>query len=160
MQAQMKLFRAERNTYITGFSLFMLLLLRRLMTLISKQAHLEAINKAIESQAKGASEQAKKLLSENEELSKGSGGKVTQSSEESETEKKELLGKIEDLKGKLNTSTEKLEKAEKDLGAMKMQSEGLHREYDRILDEHNRLEKKLSILGDVSSQVSSHVKDD
>ena len=62
----MKLFRAQRNLYITGFSLFMIVVLRRLIMLISAQAQLEASNEAAMKQAKGASDQARKLLAENE----------------------------------------------------------------------------------------------
>ena len=34
----------------------------------------------------------------------------------------------------------------KDLEAIKSQSEGTNREYDRLVEEHNKLMKKLSIL--------------
>ena len=38
-----------------------------------------------------------------------------------------------------------LERTKKDLEAMKAQSEGLHKEYDRLLDENERLEvRKMS----------------
>lgn len=43
--------------------------LRRLVTLISKQATLQASHAAAIKQAQGASDQAKKLLDENEKLS-------------------------------------------------------------------------------------------
>ena len=43
-------------------------LLRRLVTLISKLAVLEASHEAVVKQAKGATEQCRKLLDENEEL--------------------------------------------------------------------------------------------
>lgn len=149
IQAHMKLFRAQRNVYITGFSLFMLILLRRLVMLISRQAQVEATNEALVTQAKGASEQARKLMVENEELTKGNRNKAATSTKEAEEAKKELLDMIETLKADLNEATGKLDAAETDLAAMKMQSEGLHREYDRVLDEHNKLEKKLAIIGNV-----------
>ena len=43
-------------------------LLRRLVTLISKLAVLEASHEAVVKQAKGATEQCRKLLDENDEL--------------------------------------------------------------------------------------------
>ena len=39
-----------------------------------------------------------------------------------------------------------LEKARKEVDAMKSQSEGLTKEYDRLLEEHSKLEVGLSIL--------------
>lgn len=143
IQAHMKLFRAQRNLYITGFSLFMLILLRRLVTLISRQATLEASHEAALKQAKGASEQAKKLLDENEKLTKG---KRKESSED-EDEKEKLKIEVSELKSELKDKEEKLASAEKNLHAMKQQSEGLYKEYDRLAEERNKMEKKLNILG-------------
>jgi len=161
IQAHMKLFRAQRNLYITGFSLFLLIVLRRLVMLISRQAQVEATNEALLNQAKGASEQARKLMVENEELQKGNRGKATASTREAEEEKKLLLDMIETLKEDLKETTDKLETSEADLAAMKAQSEGLHREYDRILDEHNKLEKKVAMLSyDPSDERSSDDKKD
>lgn len=147
IQAHMKLFRAQRNLYITGFSLFMLIILRRLVTLISRQATLEASHAAALKQAKGASEQAKKLLEENEKLLKG---KRMESNSEAD-EKEKLSDEISSLKKSLKESQEELETAVKDLKAMKQQSEGLAKEYDRLAEERNQMEKKLSIMGDAAN---------
>ncbi|CAI9531660.1 unnamed protein product, partial [Staurois parvus] len=69
----MKLFRAQRNLYIAGFSLLLAFLLRRLVTLISKQATIIASNEAFKKQAESASDAAKKFMDENdkEEATKG-----------------------------------------------------------------------------------------
>ncbi|XP_011811250.1 PREDICTED: B-cell receptor-associated protein 31 isoform X1 [Colobus angolensis palliatus] len=75
----MKLFRAQRNLYIAGFSLLLSFLLRRLVTLISQQATLLASNEAFKKQAESASEAAKKYMEENDQLKKGAavdGGKL------------------------------------------------------------------------------------
>ena len=56
------------NLYYLFIYLFFDSVLRRLATLISTLATLEASHEAICKQAKGASEQAKKLLDENEKL--------------------------------------------------------------------------------------------
>jgi len=146
VQAHMKLFRAQRNLYITGFSLFMLIVLRRLVTLISSLATLEASHAALGKQAKGASEQARKLMDENEKLRKGTRESAATDTD-AEDEKEELKKKVKELTNKLSESKTKLNKSENDLTAMKSQSEGLHKEYDRLLDEHSKLEKKLSIAG-------------
>lgn len=161
IQAHMKLFRAQRNLYITGFSLFMLIVLRRLVTLISAQATLEASHEAITKQAKGASEQAKKLMDENESLRKGKRAQTSDSEEsESANDNGKLLKQIEDLKEDLKSSEERYEKSEKGLSAMKAQAEGLHKEYDRLLEEHSILEKKLSIAGVGSTDCHSESKKD
>ncbi|XP_066912644.1 B-cell receptor-associated protein 31-like [Clytia hemisphaerica] len=159
VQAHMKLFRAQRNLYITGFALFMLLVLRRLVTLISKQATLEASHAAAIKQAQGASEQAQKLLEENEKLSKG---KRRDANEENE-QKENMENHIDILKKELKDKKDKLEKAEKDLTAMKQQSENLTTEYNRMADERNAMEKKLRILGESAASVGdddSSKKDD
>jgi len=145
IQLHMKLFRAQRNLYITGFSLFMLLVLRRLVKLTTRQAQLEASSEAAMKQARGASDQAQKLMAENEELLKnvGGGGRSAAAAEEEQ----KLLELVETLKEDLKETGGRLEEAERDLGTRKEQSEGLHQEYDRILIENERLEKKVSILG-------------
>uniref|UniRef100_A0A670KIL8 Endoplasmic reticulum transmembrane protein n=1 Tax=Podarcis muralis TaxID=64176 RepID=A0A670KIL8_PODMU len=66
----MKLFRAQRNLYIAGFSLLMSFLLRRLVTLISQHATILASNEAFKKQAEGASDAAKKYMEENDKLKK------------------------------------------------------------------------------------------
>ncbi|XP_015262698.1 PREDICTED: B-cell receptor-associated protein 31-like, partial [Gekko japonicus] len=66
----MKLFRAQRNLYIAGFSLLMSFLLRRLITLISQHATTLASNEAFKKQAEGASDAAKKYMEENDKLKK------------------------------------------------------------------------------------------
>nr|XP_055185584.1 B-cell receptor-associated protein 31-like [Nyctereutes procyonoides] len=66
----MKLFRAQRNLYIAGFSLLLSFLLRRLVTLISQQATLLASNEGFKKQAESASEAAKKYMEENDQLKK------------------------------------------------------------------------------------------
>jgi len=146
IQAHMKLFRAQRNLYITGFSLFMLVIIRRLVMLISKQATLEASHEAVIKQAKGASEQCKKLMDENDTLRKDKRVQATSDTDMEEI-KEELEKKIDELKEELKMVNAKSEKTEKFFEAMKSQSEGLHREYDRLLEEHNKLEKQLSIAG-------------
>lgn len=150
VQAHMKLFRAQRNLYITGFALFMLIVLRRLVTLISKQATLEASHAAALKQAQGAAEQAKKLLDENEKLAKGKRRETNAENEQREN----FENHIEILKNELKDKKEELEKAQKDLEAMKHQSENLAKEYNRMADERNSMEKKLRILGETAATVA------
>ncbi len=51
----MRLFRAQRNFYISGFALFLCLVIKRMVALISSAATLEAEKEAAVKQAKSAS---------------------------------------------------------------------------------------------------------
>lgn len=62
MQGSMRLFRAQRNFYISGFALFLSLVIRRLVILISDQANLQAQSEASMRQAQSATTAAKSLL--------------------------------------------------------------------------------------------------
>ncbi|GAB6029166.1 hypothetical protein CHUAL_004942 [Chamberlinius hualienensis] len=137
LQVHMKLFRAQRNFYIAGFSLFLWLVLRRLVTLISAQATLLASNEASLKQARNAAETASKLL---EEATK----KKSESADNSGNEAREVRDKeIEILKRDLTASKEELRKAKIDLEAMEKQSLSVKNEYDRLLAEHGKLQEKL-----------------
>lgn len=64
LQHSLRLFRAQRNFYISGFAIFLVLVIRRLVTLISYQAFLLAQSEALLKQAQSASATLKKLMSE------------------------------------------------------------------------------------------------
>lgn len=66
-QHSMRLFRAQRNFYISGFSIFLVLVIRRLVTLISAQAQLLAQSEASMRQAQSATTAARSLLSQRKE---------------------------------------------------------------------------------------------
>lgn len=70
MQHSMRLFRAQRNFYISGFSIFLTLVIRRLVTLISAQAGLLAQSEASLKQAKSASDAARNLMNQTTEAGK------------------------------------------------------------------------------------------
>lgn len=63
MQQSMRLFRAQRNFYISGFTIFLTLVIRRLVILISDQATLLAQSEASMRQAQSATSAARTLLS-------------------------------------------------------------------------------------------------
>ncbi len=58
----MRLFRAQRNFYISGFALFLCLVIKRLVGLISTSATLEAEKEAAMKQAASASRAAETLM--------------------------------------------------------------------------------------------------
>ncbi|XP_055418817.1 B-cell receptor-associated protein 31 isoform X1 [Bubalus kerabau] len=178
----MKLFRAQRNLYIAGFSLLLSLLviqkdrsrleagrgwvqpkevpashfflslrfinnyslLRRLVTLISQQATLLASNEAFKKQAESASDAAKKYMEENDLLKKEAGGVTKLGGRDSEVkvqeENRSLKADLKRLKDELAVNKQKLEKAENEALAMRKQSKGLTKEYDRLLEEHTKLQ--------------------
>uniref|UniRef100_A0A2K6R6Y1 B-cell receptor-associated protein n=1 Tax=Rhinopithecus roxellana TaxID=61622 RepID=A0A2K6R6Y1_RHIRO len=73
---QMKLFRSQRNLYISGFSLFFWLVLRRLVTLITQLAK-ELSNKGVlKTQAENTNKATKKFMEENEKLKRFLSAKV------------------------------------------------------------------------------------
>lgn len=134
----MKLFRAQRNLYISGFAVFLWLVMKRVVTLINQLATQSLNTDAFQKQADSANQNAKKYLEDNERLKQaligGAGDKAT-------AEGMELLRKeVEKLKVDLTTSGDALKKSESEADVMKKQMEGLAREYDRLLKEHQELQ--------------------
>ncbi|XP_070964520.1 B-cell receptor-associated protein 31 isoform X1 [Oncorhynchus clarkii lewisi] len=144
----MKLFRAQRNEYIAGFALLLCVLLRRLATLLSQQATLMASNEAFKKQAEGASDAAKKYMQENEDLQaklKDAGVAVPEVGKKPsgvgvQEENKTLKAEVRSLKDELEATKKVLLKSDGDVKAMKKQAENLTVEYDRLLNEHSKLQ--------------------
>ena len=143
----MKLFRAQRTLYFAGFSLLLSFLLRRLVTLISQQATLLASNKAFKKQAESARDAAKKYMEENDLLKKEAGSITKLGGRDSEVKVQEentsLKADLKRLKDELAVNKQKLEKAENEALAMRKQSKGLTKEYDRLLEEHAKLQAAI-----------------
>ncbi|XP_026496085.2 B-cell receptor-associated protein 31 [Vanessa tameamea] len=129
MQGNMRLFRAQRNFYISGIALFLLVVIRRLIQMICELAGLYAQSEANFRQAQSATVAAKTLLEK-----QGAGDEVA---------KKD----IEDLRGQILLLEKELAKEKKDKEAVKSQAESLNREYDRLTEEHSKLQKKITIAG-------------
>lgn len=70
MQHSMRLFRAQRNFYISGFAIFLVLVIRRLVTLISAQANLLAQSEASMKQAQSATAAARSLMADKTDKAK------------------------------------------------------------------------------------------
>ncbi|MEQ2266420.1 hypothetical protein XENORESO_003749 [Xenotaenia resolanae] len=134
----MKLFRAQRNLYISGFAVFLWLVMKRLITLINQLAAVSGTTAALLMQADDANKAVKKYMKDNEQLKKtlmeGVGDKAT-------AEGMELLRKeAEKLKDELKSSGDALKKSQSEADGMKKQMEGLAREYERLLKEHQELQ--------------------
>lgn len=67
MQHSMRLFRAQRNFYISGFTIFLVLVIKRLVALISEQSYLTANSEASLKQAESVSMVARNLITNNQE---------------------------------------------------------------------------------------------
>jgi len=144
MQAHMKLFRAQRNFYISGFALLLSLIIRRITTLLSNQGTLIAQNEAAMKQASSATDAAQKLL--NEQSKKGGSGvsggggdtkKIQNSSED-----------VEALQTQINALKDQLTSVTKDRDAIKSQAASVSKEYDRLMKEHEKLQKKSVTQGE------------
>jgi B-cell receptor-associated protein 31 len=133
MQHSMRLFRAQRNFYISGFAIFLSLVIRRLIILISQQASLIANSEASMRQAQSATATAQTLMK---------GGKKGDA--DSKDDKEALQEIIKSLK-------EELQREIKDKEALKSQAESLNREYDRLTAEYSKLQNKnMKASGDKS----------
>lgn len=145
MQHSMRLFRAQRNFYISGFSIFLVLVIRRLVTLISAQANLLAQSEASMKQAQSATAAARSLMNQkNTEEAKEAGEDST-------------LNELNKVRERVQELTAELNREKKDKEALKSQAESLNKEYDRLTEEYSKLQKKITI-GDSSSK--GGVKDD
>uniref|UniRef100_A0A2M4A301 Endoplasmic reticulum transmembrane protein n=1 Tax=Anopheles triannulatus TaxID=58253 RepID=A0A2M4A301_9DIPT len=136
MQHSMRLFRAQRNFYISGFAIFLSLVIRRLVSLISGQAVLLAQAEASMKQAQSATSAARTLMGQQKTDDKQPETKAKPAGDDVNVQ--ELKKKIADLEQELN-------KERKDKEAMKSQSESLNREYDRLTEEYSKLQRKITI---------------
>lgn len=133
LQHSMKLFRAQRNFYIAGFALFLFLVIRRLVTLLTALAQLDIQVEVTMKQAKSASEAAQSLMKDD----KSSGGDKSASDKE-----------VSKLKELLEEKESELAKAKSSEDALKKQAKSLTDEYDRLTAEHQKVLKKQKAEGD------------
>ena len=133
----MRMFRAQRNFYICGFALFLSLVIRRLVILISAQATLLAQSEAALRQAQSATTTAKSLISQK------SAGESAQNDTNEVHDKviSELKNCIKDLESKNRALEDECKREKKDKAAIKSQADSLVKEYDRLNEEHSKLLK-------------------
>ncbi|CAJ0586898.1 unnamed protein product, partial [Mesorhabditis spiculigera] len=110
----MRLFRAQRNFYISGMALLLFLVIKRIAGLLMRGAQLQASAEAALRQADSATKTARTLMDADD-------------SGEENKQKKEAARKIDEL-------SKELKKAHDDRDAVKKQAEGLQKEYDRVCD--------------------------
>uniref|UniRef100_A0A1L8EHC9 Endoplasmic reticulum transmembrane protein n=1 Tax=Haematobia irritans TaxID=7368 RepID=A0A1L8EHC9_HAEIR len=136
MQQHMRLFRAQRNFYISGFAIFLVLVIKRLVNLISEQAFLIAQSEASLKQAKSATAAARSMMNDKE------AGKDIKDGENKQ------ISEITKLKDRIHELTSELNREKKDKEALKSQAESLNKEYDRLTEEYSKLQKKITIGGE------------
>jgi len=106
MQMQMRHFRAQRNFYIAGFALFLLLVIKQLVSLISANAGLQASRSAA---VKRASARAAELVAGDRDSPE-----------------------LRRLQIALETSRREAEEAKQEILTLKRRSESVARDYDRL----------------------------
>jgi len=129
MQMHMRLFRAQRNFYIAGFALFLCLVIKRLVGLISANAGLQAEKDAAMKQAESASRAAEMFM------------------KDAKPDGMDASGDVADMKAELEKAKKEAEAARKDMNSMKSQSESLAKEYDRLMAEKDKLQLKVNVMG-------------
>ncbi|KAG7455946.1 hypothetical protein MATL_G00246570 [Megalops atlanticus] len=146
----MKLFRAQRNLYISGFSLFLWLVMRRVVTLINQLATCIGTGSALQTQVESANQAAKKYMEDNEHLKRAL---EMERVEKKSAEGAEVLRReVQKLKVELETAENALKKSRAEVEAMRRQSQGLTQEYDRLLKEHQQLQNQQQGPGDKKDQ--------
>lgn len=147
---RIRLLTAQRDMYITGFCLFLFLLLRLVYTTLATNLHLEKNLIAIKKQAEGAAAGYKALLVENESFKKQT-DKLHQllGNEEGDDKKKKVdaLAKLvqenADLEDEVKMAIEKLQKAENQVASVTKQAEGQSSAFMKLMDEKNESDKQL-----------------
>lgn len=129
----MRLFRAQRNFYISGFALFLSLVIRRLVILISAQATLIAQSEASMKQAQSATTAARSLLQKSGESAQNDSNEVHDKAVT------ELKTQLKDLQAKNLELESELTRERKDKAAVKSQADSLAKEYDRLNEEHSKM---------------------
>jgi len=141
MQQNMKLFRSQRNLYVSGFALFLVFVIRRLVVLLASQATLTAESEAATRQAKSAGEAAQRLL----DGAGDGGGAKTDGKDKDECAK--LQARLADATGDVQKAKEEIRALENEINEVKSKAEMTSEEYNQLLLEHTKMDKSLSVLG-------------
>ncbi|KAM9754632.1 B-cell receptor-associated protein 29-like isoform 1-T2 [Menidia menidia] len=132
----MKLFRAQRNLYICGFSLFLWLIMRRVVTLLNQVAISMENSEGLQAQMDNAFKAAKKHQEDNQTLKAA----LLEEEKSMSATKQQLKLEAEKLTGQLRAAEEAVRKSNAEVEAMRRQAKGLAQEYDRLLTEHHQLQ--------------------
>jgi len=142
MQHHMKLFRSQRNLYVSGFALFLIFVIRRLIVLLASQATLKAESEAAMRQAKSAGEAAQRLLDDKGDKSNGDA--------DGKDECAKLRCRLTEAMDSSKLARDEMKVLENEINEVKAKAEMTSEEYNQLLLEHTKLDKRLSVLGDKS----------
>ncbi|XP_003370280.1 conserved hypothetical protein [Trichinella spiralis] len=124
----MRLFRAQRNLYISGAALFLWFAIQRVASMISREAMLIASAEAAVRQARNASEAVMKA----EQIG------------DSQHDKDDVVATLKEEVKKLNKELDRVKASET---AIREQAEGVNKEYDRLMKEFETLQNTLEESG-------------
>lgn len=128
---QMRVFRGQRNFYISGFALLCVFIIKRLIRLFGEMAQLKAESEASIRQARNAAELASQTLSASTKTTTTTNNDQQQIPLEKENAAlKETIDELE----------KKLKKAQTDLKAMERQSVNTNKAFDEMAEKLARYE--------------------
>ncbi|XP_061630266.1 B-cell receptor-associated protein 29 isoform X2 [Phyllopteryx taeniolatus] len=132
----MRLFRAQRNLYISGFSFFLWLVMQRVIILLNQVAVSVENNAGLQAQMENTAKAAKQHQEHNRVL------KQTLYDEEKVISEKnqQLKLEVESLSSQLKMAEEAVHKSHTEVEAMNRQAKGLAKEYERLLSDHHQLQ--------------------
>lgn len=136
----MKLFRAQRNLYISGFSLFLWLVMRRVVTLLNQAAVSAEESAALQATVENMSSATKEHDEDNKMLRQA----LLDEEMTMKAKNQQLKLEIERLESQLKTADSAVNRSQAEVEAMKRQAKGLAQEYDRLLSEHHQLQNQQS----------------
>ncbi|XP_028286552.1 B-cell receptor-associated protein 29-like [Parambassis ranga] len=132
----MKLFRAQRNLYISGFSLFLWLIMRRVVTLLNQVAVTLENNAGVQAQMDSALKAAQQHQEDNLTLKQA----LLEGDKSMSATKQQMKLEVEKLAGQLKAAEDAVRRSHAEVEAMRRQAKGLAQEYDRLLREHHQLQ--------------------
>lgn len=155
---------AQRDLYISGFSLFLFLLLGQMYVKIAQNLQLDKSLGALKKQAEGASASFTHILEEKDVLEK----QLTRllesiAPEEEESEKQnsplfKLLAENTKLEAQVKQAEGRVTQVEKQLGLIQCQAKAQNNTYMKLVEENEALEKKSVDATTLSSQAANQAK--
>jgi len=149
---RIRLLVAQRDMYISGFTLFMFIMLRLIYRSIEENIRLEKSLAAMKKQASGASEGYKSLMTEHEKLEQQMKKlKDLAASESDEKDGEKLIDKLLEQNSTLETDLEVMEarakEAQVNLAAIKKQASAQSEVHLTMMEQVEKLKKELETVG-------------
>ncbi|XP_029290073.1 B-cell receptor-associated protein 29-like [Cottoperca gobio] len=137
----MKLFRAQRNLYISGFSLFLWLIMRRIVTLLNQVAVTVENSAGLQAQMDSAVKATKQHQDDNLTLKQA----LLVEEKAMSAKNQQLKLEAETLADQVKAAEGAVHKSHAEVEAMRRQAKGLAQEYDRLLSEHHQLQNLQNV---------------